>query len=124
MAVRDYESVAVRPFWIVRIVFKVAAPQHFGDIGHAHGHARMAGFGFFHRVHGEGANGVREFLSIGGCHGFLGGKIRNYPSNGGNVLFDCRPEQREGFVLEPNLPTNATKLTQCFGLFDCVPIST
>jgi hypothetical protein len=31
------------------------------DIGHAHGHAGMAGIRLLYGIHGEHANGVREF---------------------------------------------------------------
>ena len=34
--------------------------QHRGDVGGAHGQARMAGFGCFDGVHGEDAHGVRQ----------------------------------------------------------------
>ena len=37
---------------------QIIGPQDFGDVGHAHGHAWMATFGFLHRVHTECADRV------------------------------------------------------------------
>ena len=58
VAVRDHEAVAVRPLRIAGIVAQVVAPQDFGDVGHAHRHAGMAGVGFLDGIHREGADGI------------------------------------------------------------------
>ena len=55
---RQDEPVAVRPFRMFGIELEVPGEQHRGDIGHAHGHARMPGGGAFDRVHGEGTHRV------------------------------------------------------------------
>jgi hypothetical protein len=60
MAVGQHEAVAVGPLRVGRVVAQVAVPQHFGDLGHAHGRAGMAGIGLLHAVHGKGADGVAE----------------------------------------------------------------
>ena len=41
VAVGQDETVTIRPLGVGRIVFHVIVPQHFGDIGHAHGRARV-----------------------------------------------------------------------------------
>src|SRR3546814_2056186 len=41
--VRHDEAVAIRPLRIGRVVDKKIVPQDFGDISHAHRHARMTG---------------------------------------------------------------------------------
>jgi hypothetical protein len=61
VAVRDDEAVAVGPEGIRGVMAKVAVPQHLRDIGHAHGHPRMAGIRLLDRVHCKRANGIREF---------------------------------------------------------------
>ena len=60
MAVGKHETVAVRPFRVGRVVPQVAAPQHFGDFGHAHRRAGVAGVCFLHGVHGQCANRAGE----------------------------------------------------------------
>ena len=50
---REHEAVAIGPVRPRRIEFEEAAPQHRGDIGHAHGHAGMAARRLLHRIHGE-----------------------------------------------------------------------
>ena len=44
--------------------------------------------------------------------GFSAGKFVIILQTEETCYCDCRPEQREGFVLKPNLPTNATKLAR------------
>jgi hypothetical protein len=61
VAVRQHEPVAVGPVRIRRIVFEVVAPQHFGDFGHAHRHAGMAGIRLLHGIHRERADRVGQF---------------------------------------------------------------
>lgn len=67
VAVGEHETVAIGPFGVGRIVLEEVVPQHFGDIGHAHGGARMARFGLLDGIHAEGANGVGKFTA--GGHG-------------------------------------------------------
>jgi len=61
VAVAEHETIAIEPFRIRRVMAEEIIPQHFGDVGHAHRHARMAGFRGFDRIHGQRSNGVREF---------------------------------------------------------------
>ena len=65
MAGGQHEAVAVGPGRIGRIDIDKFREQHGGDIGHAHGHAGMAGLGFLHRVHRQGADGVGQILEGG-----------------------------------------------------------
>ncbi|GAB1459121.1 hypothetical protein MASR2M50_08950 [Thauera sp.] len=90
MAVRQHEAVAVGPLGVGRVVLEVVAPEDFGDLGHAHGCARVAGVGLLHRVHREGADGAGDGVEdrgldvAGRLHAVFGpeaaiGKVRNYP---------------------------------------------
>ena len=63
---RQHEAVAVRPFRRLRVERDEAVEQHRGDIGHAHRHARMAGVGLLHRVHGQRPDGVGHGALVGG----------------------------------------------------------
>ena len=58
MPVGKHEAVAVGPRRVGRVVLQVAAPEHFGNVGHAHRGAGMARFGFFDGVDREKADGV------------------------------------------------------------------
>ena len=58
MAVGQHKTVAVGPLRVEWVVFQMPAPQHFGDVGHAHGGAGVAGLGGFDRVNGQHAHGV------------------------------------------------------------------
>ena len=69
VAVGQHEAVAVEPLRIVRVVAQEVVPQHFGDVGHAHRHARMAGLGRLDRVDGEETDGVGEVAAAGRRHG-------------------------------------------------------
>ena len=40
VAVRQHEAIAVGPLRILRVVAEEIVPEHFGDVGHAHRHAR------------------------------------------------------------------------------------
>ena len=51
-----------------RIELQELAEQHRGHIGHAHGHAGMAGIGLLHRIHGQRADGVGE-VAVGNVVG-------------------------------------------------------
>ena len=76
VAVGNDEAVAVDPARLCRVVAQVMAPQRFGNVGHAHRHAGMAGVGGLHGIHREDADGIRAELAqtLGGhCawfHGF------------------------------------------------------
>ena len=65
VAVRQHESVTVPPVRIARIELKHVAPQHFGDVRHAHGRARMARIRLLDRIHGQGSNGVGKVAAGG-----------------------------------------------------------
>jgi hypothetical protein len=56
---RQHEAVAVGPHRVIGVVQQVACPERDGGVGHAHGHARVAGVGLLHGVGGEHADGVR-----------------------------------------------------------------
>ena len=56
VAVRQHEAVAVGPGRIGRVVLQIMAPQHRGDVGHAHRHARVAGIRLLDRVDREKTN--------------------------------------------------------------------
>jgi hypothetical protein len=78
----QHEAVAVGPVGGRRIELQVLAPQHRGHVGHAHRHARMAGFRLLDRVHRKRPDGVcqtrmRRGLPVGegdrcGCRNGLG----------------------------------------------------
>jgi hypothetical protein len=68
VAVREHEAVAVDPLRIGRVVAQVAAPQHLGDLGHAHRHARMAGVRLLHGVHRQRPYHVHDVAAAcAGC---------------------------------------------------------
>jgi hypothetical protein len=67
--VGEHEAVAVGPGRVGRVVAQEPAPQHFRDLGHAHGHAGVSGIGLLDGVHREGADGVGEVCGGGGGHG-------------------------------------------------------
>ena len=54
----QHEAVAIRPVGRGRIEFQELREQHRRDVGHAHRHAGMPGFGFLDRIHGERPDGV------------------------------------------------------------------
>lgn len=62
MAGGQDETVAVRPACGGGVIFEHLGEQHSGDIGGAHRQTRTTRFRLFHRVHGERANGIRDFL--------------------------------------------------------------
>ena len=65
VAVGQHEAVAVEPLGIGRVVPEEIVPYHLGNVGHAHRHARVAGVGRFHGVHGKGSHGIGK-LAAGG----------------------------------------------------------
>ena len=68
VAVGKNEAVACRPLGISRIVAQMSREQRHGDVGHAHGHAGVAGLGAFNRVHGKSADSGGHRLG-GDCFG-------------------------------------------------------
>jgi hypothetical protein len=68
VAGRQHEAVAVGPVRLAGVVFEELAPEHGGDVGHAHRHAGVAAIGLFDGVHRQDANGVGHGLKVGG-HG-------------------------------------------------------
>ena len=58
VAGRQHEAVAVRPARIGGVELQEPGPQHGGDVGHAHRHARMAGLRRLHRVDRQRADGI------------------------------------------------------------------
>ncbi len=68
VARRQHEAVAVRPVGRGGVVFEELGPQHGGHVGHAHGHALVAGLGLVHGIHGKNADGVGHHDRRGG-HG-------------------------------------------------------
>ena len=67
VTVGQHEAVAVGPLGVGRVVLEVVAPQHFGDLGHAHGGAGVAGLGFLNRIHGQRANRTGDGVELGQC---------------------------------------------------------
>ena len=76
MPVRQHETVAVGPLRIVRVVPEEIVPEHFGNVGHAHRHAGMTGFGLLDGVGGEETDGVREVATGRLAHGAARGRRR------------------------------------------------
>ena len=68
VAGREHEAVAVGPIRMLRVELQEPRPQHGGDVGHAHGHAGMAGLRLLDRIHGERADGVGE-VGVADRHG-------------------------------------------------------
>ena len=95
VAVGKHETVAVEPLRVGRTVLEVVVPQHLGDVGHAHGHAGVAGLRGLDRVNGEETDGVGEFAA-----GRLGHWIRTVvggtPGSGGAYCPTIRPAVRPG----------------------------
>jgi len=60
VAVRQHEAVAIDPLRVAGVVLEVVGPQHLGDVGHAHRHARVPGVGFLDRIHAQRADRVGE----------------------------------------------------------------
>ncbi len=52
VAVGEHETIAIGPLGVAWVELQEVVPQHLGDIGHAHGHARMARIGCLHGIHG------------------------------------------------------------------------
>ena len=75
VTVRDDEAIAIGPLRIAWVVLEVIVPEHFGDVGHAHRHARMPGIGLLHGVHRQGTNRVGQLpaMHVMDMNRFLGG---------------------------------------------------
>ena len=59
------DPVAAGPLGLGGAMFKMFQVENGRDVGHAHGHAGMAGLGLLNAVHGESANGVgRQFQIV------------------------------------------------------------
>ena len=65
VAGREHEAVAVSPFAVSGIELHDLGEEYRGDIGAAHGQARMAGVGFFDRVHRERADRIGQIVLLG-----------------------------------------------------------
>ena len=60
----EHETIAIGPVRIGRVMAQMTRPQRDRDLGHAHRHARMAGFCLFHCVGGEKANRVGQARGV------------------------------------------------------------
>jgi hypothetical protein len=80
VAIGQDKAVAIRPGRIPGIVPQKVVPQHFSDICHTHGGARMATICLLDSVHTQDADGIGE-LCAGGRHQFLQNN-RNGPKKG------------------------------------------
>ena len=67
VAVREHEAVAVPPVRVAGVVLEHVAPQHLGNVGHAHGRAGMSRIRGLHGIHGERADGIGQGAAGGGC---------------------------------------------------------
>ena len=57
------KTIAVGPVRISRVVRHEIIPQHFGDIRHTHGCARVAGIGLLYSIHTQCAYGISELFT-------------------------------------------------------------
>ena len=62
---RQHEAVAIGPLGRARVEAQELREQDRGDVGHAHGHAGMAGLGRLDRIHRERADGVGQIAVAG-----------------------------------------------------------
>ena len=92
VAVGQHEAVAVGPLRVGRVVLENIVPQHFGNIGHAHGRAGVAGLGLLYGIHGQGTNGIGQFET--GWHESAP-RLRKMISNDG---FDRRAGRAHGMI--------------------------
>src|SRR5690606_29132 len=90
----------VGPLRVARVVLEEVAPQHFGDVGHAHWSTRMAAVGFLHSVHAEGTNGVGTFTTAG--HRWSPGEWdRKWGRKKTGIFAQPRPRGNDGYVRSP-----------------------
>ena len=66
VTVRQDKAVTVKPLGVGRVVAQMVVPHDFGDFRHTHRGARVSGFGFFHRIHGQRPDRVCEIVTS--CH--------------------------------------------------------
>ena len=73
-----YESVAIGPLGVMRIVPEVPVPKYIRHSGRTHGHSRMSGVRFLDAVHRECADGIdRQSIEIVGDQRGLLRKVAN-----------------------------------------------
>ena len=58
MSSREYEPIAIRPVWILRIVLEKGIPQRVGHGGCSHGHAGVTRVCVLHGIRGEHPDGI------------------------------------------------------------------
>ena len=68
MTVGQDEPVAIDPLRVAGVVVHVVVPQHFGNVGHAHGRTGVTGFGFLYGVHAQCTYRIRKFFTRGHCY--------------------------------------------------------
>jgi hypothetical protein len=69
VAVGQHKAIAVSPMRVGGVVLQMAparAPQHFGDVSHAHGSTGVAGVGSLNGVNRQDADGVGQLTVRGG----------------------------------------------------------
>ena len=81
VAGRQDEAVPVRPAGGGGIELQELGIEDSGNVGHAHGHSRVAGIGRLDRIHRQGADGIGHGRQAGGFEGHAecsgqGGKCR------------------------------------------------
>ena len=76
VAVGQHEAVAVDPGRIGRVVAQVLHPERLGDLGHAHGRARVSAIGLLHGIDREDSDGIGQGGGSGQAHeeGILEGR--------------------------------------------------
>src|SRR4029077_2460322 len=58
----EHKAVAVRPSGVEGIKFEEAGEENSSDVGHAQGHAGVAGFRPLHRIHGKHADSIGHLM--------------------------------------------------------------
>ena len=76
----EHEPVAVGPLRLGRVELEELAPQHRGDVGHAHRHARMPRIGCLDRVHRQRPDRVGHRRVAGGIEGHARGSGQGHDS--------------------------------------------
>ena len=81
------KAVPIRPARVSGVVLQKAGKKRGRCVGHAHGHAGMAGFGLLHPINRQRANGIGHAAGIiqrAGKNGRLGGEREVGRVGGGN----------------------------------------
>ena len=78
VAVGQHEAIAVRPDRIGGIVLQMPAPQHLGNLGHAHRHAGVAAVGRFHRIDREKAQRIGQLAASARSHRCVHRLVRSW----------------------------------------------